>query len=387
MLIPEIDEHRKYLVDGGRVTAYARAIAECVRSGDVVVDLGSGTGILGLLACRAGARRVYSIEQTGMIEVARAICKANGFDDRVSFLNRHSLHVDLPEKADVIVTDQVGYFGFDAGAVEVLADARERFLKPGGTIIPSRIDLSVAPVERADLAARVAFWDRPTEGFDLSAARPWAVNTCYVPVFSAEQVLAAPITPLQIDVSVAVPATLRFDASFVAARAGILHGVGGWCVAQLSPSVRLSNFSGAAEFSVNRWNVFFPIDRPVDVAPGDQIRIAMQILPTDMLVSWTVEVMDGARNPPAGRSTKARFAHSTFQGMLVSREALQRTRPDFVPTLTPLGRARLAVFTLCDGRKAVQDIVDDLYRQSPGLFGSAAEAKLFVTDVIARSVQ
>jgi SAM-dependent methyltransferase len=130
-VLPEIDEHRKYLNDQSRVAAYAHAIAESVRRGDVVVDLGSGTGILGLLACRAGAKRVYSIEQTGMIEVARAICASNGFDDRVTFLNGHSRGVELPEKADVVVSDQVGYFGFDADAIEILADARERFLKPG----------------------------------------------------------------------------------------------------------------------------------------------------------------------------------------------------------------------------------------------------------------
>src|SRR5919112_4705572 len=65
-----VDEHREYLSDSTRLTVFRRAIRECVPPGAVVADIGSGTGILGLLACEAGAARVYSIEATGMIEIA-----------------------------------------------------------------------------------------------------------------------------------------------------------------------------------------------------------------------------------------------------------------------------------------------------------------------------
>jgi predicted RNA methylase len=67
-----VDEHRFYIEDRPRIDAFRRAVREVVRPGASVVDLGSGTGILGLLACEAGAARVYSIEMTGMIEVAGA---------------------------------------------------------------------------------------------------------------------------------------------------------------------------------------------------------------------------------------------------------------------------------------------------------------------------
>ena len=65
-----IDAHRQFLEDAVRLDAFSRAIAEVVRPGHVVVDLGSGTGVLGLLACRAGASRVYSVDQTGMAAFA-----------------------------------------------------------------------------------------------------------------------------------------------------------------------------------------------------------------------------------------------------------------------------------------------------------------------------
>ena len=115
--------------------------------GAVVVDLGSGTGVLGLLACQAGAKRVYSIEETSLIELARDICQANGFADRIRFIKGLSTRVDLPEPADVILADQIGHFGFEAGLFDYFSDARRRFLKPNGVTIPQRITFCIAPVE------------------------------------------------------------------------------------------------------------------------------------------------------------------------------------------------------------------------------------------------
>src|SRR5262245_14768649 len=95
-----LDEHRHYLADQVRTAAFRQAIEEIVKPGDVVIDMGAGTGILGLLACQAGARRVYSIDSGGVIELARKLCHANGFGDRVIFVKGLSTRVELPEKVD-----------------------------------------------------------------------------------------------------------------------------------------------------------------------------------------------------------------------------------------------------------------------------------------------
>ncbi len=146
-----LDEHREYLSDANRLDAYGRAIAELVKPGSVVVDLGAGTGIMGLLACRAGAGRVYCIEETSLIGLTREIFRANDFADRVTFIKDLSTYITLPEQADVVIADQIGRFGFEAGVFEYFNDARKRFLKPGGVLLPSRIDLMVAPVEHEEL--------------------------------------------------------------------------------------------------------------------------------------------------------------------------------------------------------------------------------------------
>lgn len=70
-----------------------------MRPGDVVLDLGCGTGILGLLACRAGAARVYAVDEGKVIAIAKALARANGVADRITFIEGHSTRISLSEPA------------------------------------------------------------------------------------------------------------------------------------------------------------------------------------------------------------------------------------------------------------------------------------------------
>lgn len=380
-----IDEHRQYLADQVRVSAFRRAISEVVKPGDVALDLGAGTGTLGLLACQAGAKRVYSIDEGGMIELAREICRANGLQDRVVFIKGLSTRVDLPEKVDVVLADQIGRFGFDAGLLEYFADAQQRFLKPEGIMVPSRVDLWVAPVECPEMWDQIEFWNDSPAGFDFRPARSLAANTGYPVKFRPEHLLGDPVSLASLDLSLASPASLNLEAAIVANRAGALHGIGGWFSAQLSGNVIMSN-SPLATRRINRMNVFFPIDQPVALAKGDRVRIMMHILPTELIVTWKVEVWEDVDNRQ-GRERgvkKASFTHSTFQGMLISKEDLQRTQPHFVPKLSPWGEARLSVLSLCDGQRALLEIEQEVYRRHPQLFPSRGKAAEFVAEVATR---
>src|SRR5262249_14727329 len=155
----EIDSHREYLSDPPRVDAFRRAIAEAVRPGDVVVDLGAGTGILGLFACAAGAARVYAVDDGGILGIARELAAANGWADRIVHVRELSTRAEIAEPVDVVVTDQIGHFGIEAGLVEFMKDASRRWLKPAGCTVPKAVRLSVAPVESGDMRGRLDFWN------------------------------------------------------------------------------------------------------------------------------------------------------------------------------------------------------------------------------------
>jgi len=379
-----LDEHRQYLADTARVSAFRQAIEEVVTPGDVVLDLGAGTGILGLMACRAGAKRVYAVDEGPIIGLAHEVAAANGFQDRITHVKGLSTRVELPERVDVVLADQIGRFGFESGILEYFGDARARFLKPAGVMVPNEIGLVVAPVESPELFGQVEFWGRTPAGYDFRPALPIAANTGYPARFDPAHLLGAPVRAISLRLSTAsTAAALSAEVTLVAARPGILHGLGGWFEAQLSSSVTLTNSPLAAQ-PIFRMQVFFPIARPVPLEERDQIGVRLRILPAGAIVSWTVDVRDGRDGYGSDRVSKGRFAHSTFQGMLICKEDLERTNLQFVPRLSPWGEARRSVLELCDGRRALGDIEREVHRRHPALFQSHAEAAAFVTEVVTR---
>jgi protein arginine N-methyltransferase 1 len=380
----ELDEHRQYLEDDKRLTAFARAISATVRPGDVVVDLGCGTGILGFLACRAGAARVYAIDASGMVEVARLIAAANGLADRIAIINGYSQHVSLPERADVVLCDQIGHFGFEAGLLQFFEDARRRFLKPDGRFLPLRVRLSIAPVEIPALWRETSFWATRPSGFDMSPAQeiawnsghPWRVEPDHL--LGPGRMMAA-LTPGQDNSYFSVSTDIAVD------RPGTLHGIAGWFTADLDETTTLTNAPGDPE-RIARRNVVLPVRRALTVQPGQILRVQMQLRPYDLLVKWVVEQWpDGAA--ACGRDSSRRLdrlEHSTFAGMLLSADVVRRTRPAFVPRLVERGRARKLVLDLIDGRSSVADIERALFDRYPTLFVNSADAGGFVAEVVTR---
>src|SRR5687768_1340883 len=89
------------LLDQERMAAYREALRKAIRPGAVVLDIGTGPGIFALLACRSGARRVFAVEPSPVIQVAREIAAANGCAGRIEFFQDLSTRVELPEPADV----------------------------------------------------------------------------------------------------------------------------------------------------------------------------------------------------------------------------------------------------------------------------------------------
>jgi precorrin-6B methylase 2 len=165
--------HIDMLDDRARTDAYIEAIANAVKPGDVVVDLGTGTGILAVAAARAGARRVYAIERGGIADVAARVFADNDVDDRVVLLRGLSSELDPPELADVLVTEIFGHDPFAERAIEYIHDATRRWVKPGGAIIPSQLrvyaaaaELSQELVDKRRFSAKSA--ERWTSSYDMN---------------------------------------------------------------------------------------------------------------------------------------------------------------------------------------------------------------------------
>lgn len=164
--------HFPMLADEGRNQAYARAIAAKVRPGDIVLDIGCGAGLTAMLAARAGAKHVYTCEQQPLIaQAAEKVIKQNGLGDRITVIPKMShnlvVGVDLPEPADVVVSEIVDTMLLGEGALATLVDAMHRLAKPNARAIPERGTLKAQLVQSDEL---LNLW-RPREamGFKLEA--------------------------------------------------------------------------------------------------------------------------------------------------------------------------------------------------------------------------
>jgi len=316
---------------GTRLTQYERAIAAVVRQGDVVLDLGTGSGLLAVLACRAGARRVYAIEASDAVQMGTLLTSTTEFAERIEFVHATSQKVALSEQVDVIVGDIHDTFGFQPGGLASIMDVRDRLLKPGGTLIPQATELMIAPLEAAALYAReIDVWNGCVHGVGLSSIRPFAVSHVHPGRFDSDQLLspAAAIGTLHL----ARATSLHFSGSAVTTihRDGIAHGLCGCFVTTLAGDIRMGNVPGDSS-TTNFAQAFFPFDQPVPVAAGDEVSISIDSH-DGYIARWRAAISRGGQR-------HAQFDHSTLNGLLVSPASaasrLRRGKPSQLRTLGP----------------------------------------------------
>ncbi len=172
--------HEFMLADRIRVDTYHEGIQRHVREGDLVVDLGTGTGILSLFASRKKPRKIYALDHSDFINVAREVARHNSIDC-IEFVPCNSRNFTTDEKVDVIIHEQMGDELLDENMIENLLDLKQRVLKPGGLILPGRFELFVEPVQLRDNRSVPFVWEHKLHGFDFSFLEDSEVARPYIP--------------------------------------------------------------------------------------------------------------------------------------------------------------------------------------------------------------
>lgn len=296
-----MSEHRHYLGDEVRFAAYERALRILCAEGPTVLDLGAGTGLLGLTALRCGAARVYGVESTGLADFAAALAATNGFAaDRYQVIRGRSTKIDLPEQVDLVISDQLGAFAVEGSPFLSLADAASRHLRPGGRLVPSAVELWMAPVDSAHVRDHLEFWTRPRCGLDISPLRDLAIGKTLYEQPRDEEFMARPARLARLDPGEARSA-LDLRAEFETAREGVVNGLAGWFRAELAPGVWISTAPGA-EGRIDREGVLMALDPPLPCTPGDVLQTRFRALLADAVTVWE-----------ASRDGEPVRRHSTWQ--------------------------------------------------------------------------
>lgn len=277
--------HTRMLSDRTRTQAFLDAIAQVVRPGDVVVDVGTGTGILALAAARAGARRVYAIEAGPVRRVAAEMFARSGHGDRITLLSGRSTKLELPERADVLVTETFGNGALSEQVLGITTDARERLLKPGARMVPRAVTLFALPVAVPQAErARYVFTPRSLRrwnewyGIDFSpladVGRGVLLSYCLEPAeVKRWKPLSAPLRLLRVNLEAQEERTVDAMAHAPASKAGTLSGLVMYFELQLSDTVTLTTRPDGAGAD-NHWlNPVYFFMEPVRVREGDTIGV------------------------------------------------------------------------------------------------------------------
>lgn len=364
-----LSEHFGYLSDSVKLDRYRRALAYVVRSGDVAVDLGCGSAILGLMCLRSGAGSVYAIEEGTIIQVARRAVAEAGFADQVQILSGRSYDVELPERADVVVCDHVGYFGFDYGVVELFADARRRFLKPGGILVPSEIHLSVAAVDSPTCREHIQRWRQGGIPAEYRWVGEVVANDKRAVTLQADELLspAAPLATLVLGED--LPPFVSWTAEMTCERDGMLDGIAGWFDCRLAGDVWMTN-SPLAHERLNRNQALLPLQEAVQVRAGERLRVTVMARQQDHVLGWVIELPDTGRE----------YRHST--GLLLDQASLARGGPQRIARPNRRAAALQVVLGYCDGTRTVGEIEQLVRDQHPSLLNSDHELASFVRQAL-----
>jgi precorrin-6B methylase 2 len=300
------DFHHSMLADETRTAAFLRAILATVKSGDVVVDVGSGTGVLSLFAAMAGASRVYAIEREPIIEVARDIASRNGLSETILFIEGSSLDVEIPELADVLITETIGNSGFDEGISAWVADAKERFLKPNAVIVPQQVDAEASLVSVPRDYASIERWSQPLLTLDFAPLRRIALSNILWTDLSPAAIVTPPAVVFGLDSS-GEQEPLLGSVRVEAIKDAVVHGIGLWFRSTLSAGVSISN---APPNAVPSWDHgFLPLEEPIGVHAGESVCFEVSASASGADWAWQVGL---------GKT------HSTRDGRLPAREITKR---------------------------------------------------------------
>jgi type I protein arginine methyltransferase len=280
--------HVRMLDDRTRTARYQAAIRAVVRPGDVVVELGTGTGVLSVTAAQAGAARVYAIEASSIADAARRVFAENSVVDRVTLVEGISSRVTLPERCDVLISELIGRDPLEEEVLEFTRDAVTRFLKPGGRLVPSTLEMFAMPVTLPSDVRRhwtftneaVAEW-RNAYGIDFSSlpessSRSWWKMTVSQRRLAAFPMLTEPLSLLRRDLAqvgeVAFSATARGRAT----ASGEVGAVALFFGLSLAPGIDLDTDPRFPRPD-NSWDhLVWGMPTPLAVREGDEIEVTLR---------------------------------------------------------------------------------------------------------------
>ncbi len=378
----DLRSYGRMITDEVRTKSHYEALKRAIKPGDVVVDIGAGTGVFSLFACRLGAKRVYAIEPNGWIRLAKPMAEKNGFADRIIWIKQKSVAVTLPEQADVIIGDLRGTHPLTYPNISSLNEAHHHWLKPGGIMIPQRDSIFVTLVASADYYEKniVQPWQQNDYDLDLTDAFQFAPNTfVQMTKFEGDAHWFAPRLWAEIDYASGKPPQTQAALEWIASEQGRVHFALFWFESHLFEDIHFTTAPWEKERATVYGYSLLPLQAPLDFLPGDKITFDLRadLLEDDYTYTWNT-----SQQADEGRGiVKAAFQQSTFKGSLHHFDLLNRFRAASTTSLNLDGQiARLILNSLQEG-VPVAEIAIRVCQNFPDAYTELGTARMHIREL------
>jgi len=364
--------------DKWRMDAYISAIKKHINKETVVLDLGAGTGIFSLLACKYGAKKVYAIEPNTCISVGVKAARVNGFSDKIEFFNEPSEQVRLNERVDLIISDLRGILPLLGDNIGTLIDARKRFLKRDGIFIPHSDNIYAAVVNSPKLYKGIVnTWDRNRYKFDLEDSKKVCLNTFYNEDFKSTRLISNRKLWQTINYNEIKHKKFNNSLEFKLKEKSTAHGFSLWFDSVLVPGVKLINspeVKGAKVYG----RAFFPFLKPLDIEKGDRIKVDLSARLVSNEYVWTWNTEHFKKN---AKRTYNSFKQSTFYATSLTPEYFLKRAKEYKTSLNDKGILDLEVLKMFSINKNISEIADRIFKKYPKRFKNLNEAIAFTGEL------
>lgn len=354
--------HRDMAFDPVKNAGYMAALDRLVTPETVVLDLGCGLASHGLYAALRGAKHVYLVDPEVAVDVAREVAAHNGVSDRVTTLRGRIEEIDLPEKVDLIITVFTGNILYSEDLLPSLYLARDRWLKPGGHLVPDVCELRMAPVSTPKTwQGEVGDWSVPKHGLDYRPLRRYAANAL-VGCRNADgdvTLLAPPAAIETADFMTATGTDLDASFRFESTLTGDCHGLLAWIRFRVGDAWLETGPQATMHWTPQ----LMLVDPPVSVAVGDVLEGRLHRKTSG---DWTWSLVSGAE----------RRRQSTFLAQPLQASRLAGAAPGAALPLNADGRIAhriLAGFAAGESNEAIARV---LVEQAPRRYTTGFDAAL-----------
>ena len=213
----QISVHEEMLKDAVRTLTYRNSMWDNKHlfKDKVVLDVGCGTGILSMFAAKAGAKHVYGVDMSAIIEKAKEVVKDNGFTDVITLIKGKVEEVQLPvDKVDIILSEWMGYCLFFESMLDTVLYARDKWLKPSGLMFPDMAKLYLRGIQDRKFKEDYIHWWDEVYGFDMSSITKAALAQPIVDVVDKNQGVTNTFILKEIDLQTCKKEDIPFETPF-----------------------------------------------------------------------------------------------------------------------------------------------------------------------------